>query len=159
MLRITKVILWVRMIEKLTLLFVVLLGGTLSVAAQSGLTQPRLDSSDNIAMATTKTRSLSSEEYACTLSSPVPLTTQQVPTGSFAVHRQEASLLLHLKNNHNQVILQVTNPVGNIVQASPKVVFSDGFYELPILDKPVGPGIYFVKLVVNEQVVTFRTVK
>ena len=158
MLRITKVVLLVRMANRFILFLAFLLGGILPLLAQARQdTQSSGSAESRIAMLATDSKSLNSEEYA-TAQSSATLPTGQILTNSFALHRQKNSLLLHLKDDHNQVSLQVTNAVGSIVQTSAKN-FTSGFYELPILNDRVAPGIYVIKLVINEQTITLRSVK
>ena len=148
------------MIEKVILFIAVFLGGVLPVLAQSHEPTPpppnfRTQALSGIAQL------VSVEEYitATQVSSSSLPPVERLPAGSFTLHRQKASLLLHLKDNHNQVALQVTNAVGNIVQTSPEIYSAGGFYELSILSNHSESGIYVVKLIVNEQVVIFRTVR
>lgn len=75
---------------------------------------------------------------------------------SFAFHRQADALLLHLKNERNQVRLQVTDIVGNAAQISTYVNLSGGFYELPLLPRSDKPTLHVLKLIINQEVVRFH---
>ena len=145
------------MTEKIALLLILFLGGARSVSAQSDQREQPLSLNNNLALLPTEVRSLRSEEYViASTSSPA---TQQSASGVLLTrYYQQASLLLHLKDNR-RVALRVTNAVGNVVQTSFETTFARGFYELPLLRDYSKAGIYVIKLVIDDQAVTFRVVQ
>ena len=146
------------MLQKTTILFTTFIFAVVSVLAQSNAYAQSSKSGDNIAMLPTEAQPLTPEDYTAAMLSS-SLSVEQPSAASFTLHRQDASILLHLKTHQNQVVVHITNAVGNVVQILSEENISGGFYELPILNKQTKPGIYVVKLIINEQVVTFQTVQ
>ena len=149
--RITKVVLLSRMTSYSIIIFMALALRSLSISAQSSS-----DIENKLAVMSSAVHALDSSEQML-LSRPLPATSEKVSVASFTVHRQKSSLLLHLRQAHNKVELQVINSMGDVVQTTSPDDISSGFYELPVLSQPHEPGLYVVKLVVNERVIMFRT--
>ena len=103
-------------------------------------------------------KAVHTEEEAKATSSVV-LANKGLSTVLFKQYHHSNSLLLHLTKSRQWVSLQVTNAVGNVVQHSPKTTLAKGFYELPILNDHNKTGIYVVKIVIDDQAATFRTIQ
>ena len=66
-------------------------------------------------------------------------------------------MLLHLKDERNYVTLQVMNATGLVVQTT-HADLSGGFHELPLPNPSAKPALYALRLIVNQEVVTFSAV-
>ena len=144
------------MVERVILFFIVLGGSPCFLFAQSTQSALSLNYSDNILLV--EEAAIRTEEIAT--ATPSSMSTNKSPsTILFKQYHQTNALLLHLTEDHQRVSLQVTNAVGNVVQHSPKTTLAKGFYELPILYNHTKAGIYVVKIVIDDQVATFRTIQ
>ena len=94
---------------------------------------------------------------------PVLQTTPLVPPvrrsadASFVLHHQADAVLLHLKNERNYVTLEVMSATGQVVQSTTRVDLSGGFHELTLPNRSAEPAFYVLRLVINQEVVTFST--
>lgn len=139
----------------MTKLFILFVAG-LTAGSIPGWSQSSLSLRNNLALLSTDIPARDSGAYA----PPPPVyETKQAAAASFTLLPQENSFLLHLKSDHNHVTMLVIDSVGDIVQTVSPDAATGGFYELPVLDGPHEPGLYVIKLVINEQVVTFRTIR
>ena len=75
---------------------------------------------------------------------------------SFRLHHEGDALLLHLTDKRNHVTLRVTDLTGKVVQTDARINVSGGFYEIPLANGPTVPTLYVLKLIINQEVVTFR---
>ena len=66
-------------------------------------------------------------------------------------------MLLHLKDERNYVTLQVMSAVGQVVQTS-SADLPNGFHELVLLDRSAEPALYVLRLIINQEIVTFSAV-
>ncbi|MGB3777096.1 MAG: hypothetical protein WA960_01960 [Tunicatimonas sp.] len=98
------------------------------------------------------------------LDDPVSSATPSLPpvrrsaNASFVLHHQADAVLLHLKDERNYVTLQVMSATGLVVQTNTQAHLSGGFHELTLLNRPTKPALYVLRLVINQEVVTFSTV-
>ncbi len=65
-------------------------------------------------------------------------------------------MLLHLTDERNHVALRVTDLTGKVVQNDARTNVSGGFYEILLANGPAVPTLYVLKLIINQEVVTFR---
>ena len=98
------------------------------------------------------------------LGNPVSPATPSLPpvrrsaNASFVLHHQADAVLLHLKDERNYVTLQVMSTTGLVVQTTTKADLSGGFHELTLLNRSAKPALYVLRLIINQEVVTFSAV-
>ncbi len=83
---------------------------------------------------------------------------RQSANASFVLHHQADAVLLHLKDERNYVTLQVMSATGRVVQATTRADLSGGFHELTLLNRSAKPALYVLRLIINQEVVTFSAV-
>ena len=147
--------------RKTTILFAFLHLTVFTVVAQSNTSAiAHIGLPDNAVALSSGTKPLTSAAYQSALDSSATAPVSRAAAAlSFTYYRQATSVLLHLKKSHNQVTLQVTNTIGNTVQLLSEENLVGGFYELPVLNQWLLSGVYTVRIVINEQVSTFQTVR
>ncbi|WKN45858.1 hypothetical protein [Tunicatimonas pelagia] len=82
--------------------------------------------------------------------------TQSTRKINTALVRKGADLLVHFSKPNNQVVMQVTDVQGKVVNATHHANMEAGFYEIPVLPSNNEPSLYFVSLIVNQQVYSFQ---
>lgn len=91
-----------------------------------------------------------------TTQTPLSLpTTHSLTSSSFVLHHQADAVLLHLKGEHNYVKLQVMSALGQVLQTTTQANLSGGFHELTLLSSSAEPTLYVLRLVINQEVITF----
>jgi hypothetical protein len=88
----------------------------------------------------------------------LPPIRQQLANASFALHHRADAVLLHLKDERNHVTLQVMSATGFVVQTTTRVDLSGGFHELILPNPSAKPALYALRLIINQEVITFSTV-
>ena len=88
----------------------------------------------------------------------LPPTRRRFANASFVLHHQADAVLLHLKDERNYVTLQVMNATGLVVQTTTGADLSGGFHELTLMNRSAEPALYVLRLIINQEVVTFSAI-
>ncbi len=70
--------------------------------------------------------------------------------------RNGADLLVHFTAPNNQVIVQVSDIQGTLINTTSHINMEAGFYEIPVLPSDNESSLYFVSLIVNQQAYSFQ---
>ena len=70
--------------------------------------------------------------------------------------RNGADLLVHFTDPNNQVVVQVSDVQGTLINTTSHINMEAGFYEIPVLPSDNESSLYFVSLIVNQQAYSFQ---